>query len=360
MPAGEAESFSWRFFDFGDWRLALTSPRRRPASIGPAGKIARSFQSLPPEPLYARGARGIDGAAPGEPPAGGLAVFDEACSLAGGVLVTASGEIVAESLAGAGQAGCCGPVRREGDGGVTARVWPLTPMPRLAGDTIYLRETGDGDYRHWLIDLLPRIAVAAQFCDLSRFKIAVSRSSAAMASIIRDSLGLFGINPEQIVAIGARPTFFQRLVYPLPVANGACAKSPRAIEVLEFLPARFPSAPAAPKRVYIGSQRPDDATILEALRPLGFTALDPAGMSFAEQVRAFSQAEAIVGDCGPGLANAVFATRGVRVLALTAPGGDEDFFADLIDLKQGRFGSLRSGASLDRAAFERVLDDFTR
>ncbi len=105
MPAGEAELFSWRFFDFGDWRLALTSPRRRPASVRPAGKIARSFQSLPPEPLYARGARGIDGAAPGEPPAGGLAVFDEACSLAGGVLVTASGEIVAESLAGAGQAG---------------------------------------------------------------------------------------------------------------------------------------------------------------------------------------------------------------------------------------------------------------
>ena len=126
-------------------------------------------------------------------------------------------------------------------------------MPRLAGDFIFLRETGDGDYRAWLIDLLPRIAVAAQFCDLSRFRIAVSRSSAAMAPIIRDSLGLFGIRPEQIVPIGARPSFFQRLVYPLPVASGACAKSPRAIEVLEFLPARFPSAPEAPKRIYVGS-----------------------------------------------------------------------------------------------------------
>ena len=106
-----------------------------------------------------------------------------------------------------GQAGCSGPVRREGDGGVSARIWPLTPMPRLAGDFIFLRETGDGDYSHWLIDLLPRIAVAAQFCDLSRFKIAVSRSSAAMAPIIRDSLGLFGIRPEQIVPIGARRPF---------------------------------------------------------------------------------------------------------------------------------------------------------
>lgn len=359
MPAGEAELFSWRFFDFGDWRLALTAPRRRPASVRPAEKIARSFQSLLPEPLYPRAARGIDGAAPGEPPPGGLALFDEVCSLAGGALVTASGEIVAESLC-AGPAGCSGPVRREGDGGVSARIWPLTPMPRLAGDYIFLREAGDGDYRAWLIDLLPRIAVAAQFCDLSRFRIAVSRPSAAMAPIIRDSLGLFGISPKQIVPIGERPSFFQRLVYPLPVANGACAKSPRAIEVLEFLPARFPVFPEAPKRIYITSERADDAAILELLAPLGFTALDSARMSFAEQVRAFSQAEAIVGGCGPGLANAVFAPRGVRVLALTAPGGDEDFFADLIDLKQGRFGSLRGGASLDRAAFKSLLDDLTR
>lgn len=357
MPASGAESFSWRFFDFGDWRLALTSPRRRPAGVRPAGKIARSFQSLPPEPFYARGARNIDSAAPGEPPAGGLALFDEACSLAGGVLVTASGEVVAETLRSAGQAG---PVRREGGGGVSARVWPLTPMPRLVGDYIYLRETGDDDYCHWLIDLLPRIAVAAQFCDLTRFKIAVSRSSAAMASIIRDSLGLFGLNPEQIVPIGARPSFLQRLVYPLPIANGPCAKSPRAIEVLEFLPARFPAAPEAPKRIYLRSQRPDDATMLEALQPLGFTALDPARMRFVEQVRAFSRAETIVGGCGPGLANAVFAPRGVRVLALTSPGGEQDFFADLIDLKQGRFGSLLGGASLDRAAFKSLLDDFAR
>lgn len=378
--AAQRGAFVWRSFDLGDWRLALTSPRRRRADVRPAEELARAFHALPPEPPYRRrehrnsrvagaafGQREEMATALGQPPAGGLALFEDACSVGDGVLIASNGAIIRESIS-EGKARR-GPFRRRSDGGLAARIWPFTPMPRLAGDFIFLRQAGDADYGRWLVEALPRLAIAAQFCDLSQFKIIVSRQGEAMARVVRDSLGLFGVRPEQIVAIGGRPTFFQRLVFPLPVADHPFAKSPRAVEVLESFPARLAGADESPNRIYVipgpDEARPvNEAEILDELRPLGFTVVAPARMSFSERVRAFSQAERIVGACGPGLSNAVFAPRGVRILALTPPqiGNYEAFLGDLMDVKQGSYFSLpgKSGKdfSIDLAAFESMVVDF--
>lgn len=373
-------AFVWRYFDFGAWRLALSSPRR-PVDVRPAAEIARSFHALPPEPAVPRRAPRIERAEPavlarfyamsatsGQLPASGLALFEDACSVGGGVLIAASGEIVKESLTNTGLLQRFGPIHREFDGTLTARIWPLTLMPRLAGDFILLRQTSDAGYGSWLIELLPRIAVAAQFCDLSQFKVVVSRQTGAMEQVVRDSLGLFGIRPEQIVAIGGTPTFFQRLVFPLPVAGHVLPKSPRAIEVLESFPGRLASSGEAHKRIYVKSalgarQLVNEAEILNLLRPLGFQIVDTVPMSFAEQVHAFSRAEMIVGASGDGLANVAFAPRGVRVFALTPRGNDDALFWGLTDLKQGSFFSLHSEPgryfSVDLPAFKSLLDEFT-
>jgi hypothetical protein len=347
MPAAESDAFHWRFFNFGDGRLALTSPRRSCASVRPAAEIARSFHSLPPDSG-----------------AGGLALFEEVCSLGAGALMSSGGVLVAESLAGMERAASNGPLRCEKDGAWSARVWPLTRIRRLSGDFIYLRQSGDGDYAHWLLGLLPLVAIAAQFCDLSQFSIAVSSQPEAMARIIRDSLGLFGVATARIVALGEAPVFLQRAVYPLPLARGAFV-SPQAIEVLESLPARLAGAPDAPKRVYVAGEAEgpvNEAALMELLQPLGFVAVDPAGMTFADRIRAFSRAEIIIGASSAGLANMAVAPRGVQAIVLTPPGTQGGQFSALVEAKQGRFVALRgvgatAGFSVDLAALRACLDE---
>jgi capsular polysaccharide biosynthesis protein len=215
-------------------------------------------------------------------------------------------------------------------------------MPRLAGDFIYLRQQGDGDEALWLLDLLPRMALAAQFCDLSAFKIAVRGASGAAPDVIRDSLRLFGVKREQIVALGSAPTFLQRLVYPL----AATGPSLQAIEVLESFPARLPRAVDAPKRLFVapapGEPRlTNEAALLDVLAPLGFVRIEPAGLPFKERIAAFSAAEIIVGASRRGLANLVFAPRGLRVLSLSPD--RLEALAAATSVKSGRFEVL-SGA----------------
>jgi len=152
-----------------------------------------------------------------------------------------------------------------------------------------------------------------------------------MGQIMREGLSLFGVKPEQIVEIDRGPALFERLLYPLPVASHPWAKSPNAVAVLESLPDRIGAARDGPKRIYVtrnaGATRrlTNEDAVLDVLRPLGFVVVDPGRLSFAEQIRLFAGAERIVGNCGAGLANLVFAPRGVRVFALTMPFMQDDF-----------------------------------
>jgi capsular polysaccharide biosynthesis protein len=67
----------------------------------------------------------------------------------------------------------------------------------------------------------------------------------------------------------------------------------------------------------------------EALRPFGFEGLDPGLLSFDEQVKAFSEAEIVVGVMGAGMANTLFCPDGVKLLYLTTEEFGDPFFWDL-------------------------------
>ena len=379
------KKFSWKWLDLGDRRLAWTWPRRRPATIVAAADLAKAFYPLPPEPPYRRhsprtknfdpeflGAVDSICGTPPPPPPGGLALFEEACALDGGVLIARGGAVVAETATYCGEAAGHLVWR---DGLLMARVWPLTSIRFVPGDSVYLQQAFDDNYARWLVEVLPRVAVAAQFVDLARLKFAITRVEGDMGQIKREGLALFGVKPEQVVEIDRDPVIFERLIYPLPVASHPWLKSPNAIAVLESLPDRIGAARDGPKRIYVtrnaGATRrlTNEDAVIDALRPLGFVVVDPGRLSFAAQIRLFSGAERIVGNCGAGLANLVFAPRGIRVFALTAPFMQDDFFWDLTELKQGRFYSL-VGASPDPgrgpeadfsialAAFKEMLDAF--
>ena len=160
-------------------------PRAVPSPPSPPPTSAKAFYPLPPEPPYRRhsprtknfapeflGAVDSICGTPPPPPPGGLALFEEACALAGGVLIARDGAVVAETATYCG--GTAGPfVWRHGE--LLARIWPLTPIRFVPGDSVYLQQAFDDNYARWLVEVLPRVAVAAQFVDLSRFKFAITR-----------------------------------------------------------------------------------------------------------------------------------------------------------------------------------------
>ena len=62
----------------------------------------------------------------------------------------------------------------------------------------------------------------------------------------------------------------------------------------------------------------NESELLAVLEPLGFEVIDPGALSSADQVRAFAEAEYIVGPHGAGLTNLAFASPGAAVLELFA------------------------------------------
>ena len=62
----------------------------------------------------------------------------------------------------------------------------------------------------------------------------------------------------------------------------------------------------------------NEGALLSLLEPLGFERIDPGSMTPAAQVRAFAEAECVVGPHGAGLTNLAFAPPGAAVVELFA------------------------------------------
>jgi capsular polysaccharide biosynthesis protein len=62
----------------------------------------------------------------------------------------------------------------------------------------------------------------------------------------------------------------------------------------------------------------NEAALVATLAPLGFEVIDPGALSPADQVRAFAEAEYVVGPHGAGLTNLAFCAPGAAVIELFA------------------------------------------
>jgi hypothetical protein len=77
-------------------------------------------------------------------------------------------------------------------------------------------------------------------------------------------------------------------------------------------------------RLSDAAQRPDyrvlrnEAALIEALRELGFAAVEPARLTFEEQVRVFAGASVVVGLGGAGMFNVAFCRPGTKVVTIEA------------------------------------------
>jgi capsular polysaccharide biosynthesis protein len=291
---------------------------------------------------------------PGIPLHFGIAVIDNAIICGEGVVwkKTANGpRVVEESLATATSARAILPLTRSDD--KILRVDPDVRVRKLPSGQPYalLRQPWDNNYGHWIIESLPKVAILAEHYDVTKLKYVITRHSllppaSRMRKVCADSLAVYGIRPDQIVEVGREALEVDELLYCLPLTTHPWTKAARTIRILEDLRDKFANGQKGPRRVYssrstAGRRRLlNEPDILRVLEDFDVTIVDPGVMSFADQVRAFADAELVIGNFGANITNTVFAPRGVTLFAVTSHLMGENFFWDLANLKDGKYFSL--------------------
>lgn len=190
-------------------------------------------------------------------------------------------------------------------------------------------------YGHWMIDCLMRLE-GLEYYEKQTGQKSVLIISPNPTQWQVDSLKLLGYESDDYIEWNHKKVNVQKLIVPSLRRQGGWTE-PSACQwlkerMLSNLPAgetpRFPISP----RIYIarpkgaGRQIINEEEVLEVLSPLGFVSYTPEEMSFSEEVRLFSQAEAIVATHGSGLINMLFSRKKPVIIDLFSSWYSPTFF----------------------------------
>jgi capsular polysaccharide biosynthesis protein len=227
-----------------------------------------------------------------------------------GIVVSASGTAAVEDISGFGFGG---------DTPTNPLRLPYLPRPRRVEGTVAVLTTGSHhNYYHWLTEALPRFDLyAASGLPIDRYY------APRRHAFHRDAVALLGITPDRILpAVRNAHVSVDRLVASR-VHDGLSRAKVDALH--HRLTAAVGAAPTTAPRIFIrrlghGARRlVNEAAVLRALESLGFVPCRPETLSFADQIRLFSQAECVVGPHGAGLTNLLFCREGTKVVEIGTP-----------------------------------------
>jgi hypothetical protein len=204
----------------------------------------------------------------------------------------------------------------------------LGPLPsRIAwkeGDYFSLlgKFSNSGNYYHWLHDALLRLHATEPHLPRGvKFLV-----PPALRDFQRETLHMLGLVDEQLVPFPDGEVWrCERLWFASLPPSGA--EVPDAVTWLrERLHAATVTSFAEPRRrLYISRSRATHARVVNqsTLTPIleghGFELVETEGMTVAEQIRLFSQAESIVAPHGAGQTNMLFASTRCKNLELLEP-----------------------------------------
>jgi capsular polysaccharide biosynthesis protein len=239
---------------------------------------------------------------------------------------------------------------------VTATLASKHPVAEVENETVLIARFGVFTWGHWLCELLPKLVLVENACP-GRFSFALpqevfSAPEAALPFVrMRESLAAYGIEQARVVALRADHDYrFSRLFAVTPVWSDFMMHPGGAAAMRMSLRARAEAPPF--RRLAIrrlpgwGRELQNFAELETPLRESGFALRMTGVYPFLEQVAAFAASELVFGVLGSDLANLVYASEGIRVVA-AAPSvfGDRFFFA-LVQERRGRMIDLRGPVTI--------------
>ncbi|MBC7801774.1 MAG: glycosyltransferase family 61 protein, partial [Gemmatimonadaceae bacterium] len=177
------------------------------------------------------------------------------------------------------------------------------------------------NYGHLLVEVLPKLLHIRRL-GIDRFSLLYPWSALAYLPIVQHVATVLGLGFEPVVCYNNQIMQADDVHWVGPVARHDRRKSQTLAELARCLTAVDP-AEGGPRRLYV--TRPPNALrpipnhgALETLaRSAGYEVVDPAALSFPDQVRLFHGADHVIGPMGAALSNTVFMRPGTRVTMLT-------------------------------------------
>ena len=211
----------------------------------------------------------------------------------------------------------------------------------VVDQAISLIGSASANYVHWLTETAPKLALIDEIDSLKTYPLIID---AGLHPNIIESLNYLNTHCREIVPLEpGQLCKVRKLIAISPVAYvpfdyrrgfapelecinpGWAMFVPLGLHKLrEKLLQRMGSGGPVPRRrLYLRRtsqfRAMRNATEVETLlRDSGFQVIEPETLSFAEQIRLFSEAESIVAQAGAALGNIIFAPQGCRVVILSA------------------------------------------
>jgi len=246
-----------------------------------------------------------------------------------GLLVSQQGQVWRHSYLGPFQDGFLTRVkaivdRRLPDGSKEHLLYQerLERIPRIAGEHLLLAGSDQPNYGHYLLDVVPLIHLGA--------KMGMPMLTWTLRPWQRALIARIDVPPGLIREIKPQPVFLEHPITSNRHSGAASINAhPQTKDVFASILSNIQKhAPAAdrPRRLLVCRGIRDARNIrnrkavIEALAPLGFTAIQPEKLPFDEQAMLFSNAEFVVTEFGSALVNAIFCRPGTKLVEIIAEG----------------------------------------
>ncbi|WP_170318409.1 glycosyltransferase family 61 protein [Sphingomonas sp. PAMC 26621] len=246
---------------------------------------------------------------------------------------------------------------------------------------LFIGSAGSFNYGHWLVDDLPRLraVMALMQHDDRPVRVVIHSYGDAIDSVRIDSIRTFLDSSIHIDLVDRSiPYHFVELYYATPVTRHPVQKSPVAIDfavrqtlariAVDAAPLTGPTLLFVDRAAQHGRTLSNHADVLRLVEQRGFTVVDPASLSFVEQVRLFSGAQVVIGQMGAAMTNTMFCRPSTTVIYLAPSGWIEPFYWDLAvvrgqyyrvlygDVADPTVPAHRSDFSIVPAALQMALD----
>ena len=217
---------------------------------------------------------------------------------------------------------------------------------RLLDEGVLLAAPWHQNYYHWTIEILPRLLSYDRCPRLQSVPLIVPKSA---PRFVAESLRLAGY--------GARTLFLDDGVYRfktlhmLSMLAPTPAVSADAVDWLNEKLADLPSTFRPPKRIYVSRRDAkirfvsNEPELTGVLAEYGFTSLMMSGLSLADQIRAFRDADCIIGPHGAAFSNLAFATPGSIFIESYQRGHVSPCFNRIAGIRNLKYGFLVGEAS---------------
>ncbi|BBK33110.1 uncharacterized protein DUF563 [Stella humosa] len=221
--------------------------------------------------------------------------------------------------------------------GIEGRRQALAAAPPGDADIFVLG--GSSNHFHWLLDFLPRLALAAT-PDVPATVVVHADFHPAQRPALDLAAGALGLPELNLRPVPDGVVGVRRARMPLAVGRPAAVAFWRHVLAAAGIPHR-PHRRLFVRRGNVERRRlVDEDASARFLALHGFEAVDPGRLAFAQQAALFAEAAVVVGPHGAALANAAFMAPGGTLVEFVGRDAPTPF-ANLASAAGLRYGALR-------------------